>query len=40
MYMKKRSKLSKRRSKKLFRKGASINYRNVHSHPMRGGIRM
>lgn len=37
--MRKRFKLSRRASKKSFRKGATVNYRNVHSHPMRGGIR-
>lgn len=36
---KKRMKMSRKFSKKVFRKGATTNYRNVHSHPMRGGIR-
>lgn len=39
--MKRRMKLSKGYSKKLFRKTASkTNSRNIYSHPMRGGIRM
>lgn len=37
--MRKRMKLSRKRSRKVFKKGNSVNYRNVHSHPMRGGIR-
>lgn len=36
---KRRSKMSRRHSRKSFRKGSKINYRNVHRHPMRGGIR-
>jgi hypothetical protein len=36
---KKRKRMSRRSSKKVFRKGTAVNYRNVHSHPMRGGIR-
>ncbi len=37
----KRSKLSKRHSKKLFRKTAKkVNKRNYSGHPMRGGIRL
>lgn len=37
--MKKRMKMSRRYSRKVFRKGVHTNYRNVHQHPMRGGIR-
>lgn len=37
--MRKRFKMSRRSSKRNFRRGAKVNYRNVHSHPMRGGIR-
>lgn len=37
----KRRKMSKKKSKRLFSKTASFtNARNVHSHPMRGGIRL
>lgn len=39
MRHKKRFKLSRGASKRSFRKGTAVNYRNVHSHPMRGGIR-
>lgn len=39
--MRKRYKLSKRSSKKLFHRTASRTHaRNVHSNPMRGGIRL
>lgn len=38
--MRKRSKLSKRRSKRQFRKGARVNRRNAASVVMRGGIRL
>jgi len=39
--MKKRYKLSKKSSRKLFSKTASRTHRrNVHSNPMRGGIRL
>lgn len=39
--MRKRHKLSKKSSRKLFAKTASrTNGRNVHSNPMRGGIRL
>lgn len=37
----KRQKLSKKRSKKMFRKGAARTHeRNVRRSPMRGGIRL
>lgn len=36
----KRKRLSRRHSRKLFSKTARrVHKRNVHSHPMRGGIR-
>jgi hypothetical protein len=39
--MKKRQKLSKRGSKKMFTKGAMrTNKRNILPNPMRGGIRL
>lgn len=38
--MKKRHKMSKSYSKKSFKKGSGIHSRNVHSTPMRGGIRL
>lgn len=39
--MKRRSHVSRKRSKKLFRKTAMrTNGRNYRSHPMRGGIRL
>jgi len=39
--MRKRSKLSGRHSRKLFTKTARrVHGRNVHSSPMRGGIRL
>lgn len=39
--MRKRYKLSRRKSKKLFTKHAKrVNGRNVHAKPMRGGIRL
>lgn len=39
--MKKRIKLSKRRSRRLFKKGATVtNTRNISGRPMRGGIRL
>lgn len=38
--MHKRHKLGRRHSKKLFSKTAKrMHVRNVHAHPMRGGIR-
>lgn len=37
--MRKRFKLTRGRSKKVFRKGHSVHRRNVHQAPMRGGIR-
>jgi len=36
---KKRVKLSRRHSRRNFRKGHKVHRRNVHKHPMRGGIR-
>lgn len=39
--MKKRKKINKNRSKKLFKKGAvRTHVKNVSSGPMRGGIRL
>nr|QJB19601.1 MAG: hypothetical protein [Microvirus sp.] len=39
--MKKRSKMSRKKSKRLFTKTAQyVHPRNVHSQPMRGGIRL
>lgn len=39
--MAKRSRMGKRSSRKLFTKTASMtNSRNVHTHVMRGGIRL
>jgi len=39
--MRKRHKLTRRHSKKLFTKTASRTHkRNVHINPMRGGIRL
>lgn len=39
--MRRRHKVSYRKSKKLFRHTArKVHTRNVHAHPMRGGIRM
>lgn len=39
--MKKRSKISRKKSKKMFSKGAGRTHaRNVRSSPMRGGIRL
>jgi len=39
--MKRRMKLSKKHSKKLFTKTARrVHGRNVHAKPMRGGIRL
>lgn len=39
--MKKRHKLSRKGSRKLFSKTASrVHGRNVHNNPMRGGIRL
>ena len=39
--MKKRKSLSKRSSKKLFKKGATrTESKNVSARPMRGGIRL
>lgn len=39
--MKKRFKLSRRKSKRLFQKTAKrVHKRNVHLNPMRGGIRL
>lgn len=39
--MRHRHKISKGRSKRMFTKHAKrTNRRNVHAHPMRGGIRM
>lgn len=35
----KRKPLTKRGSKRLFRKTAGTNYKNVAPEPMRGGIR-
>lgn len=37
--MRKRHRMSKRHSKKVFKKGSGIHGRNVHKSPMRGGIR-
>nr|QJB20249.1 MAG: hypothetical protein [Microvirus sp.] len=38
--MRKRHKMGKHHSKKVFSKSARKTHsRNVHSHPMRGGIR-
>jgi len=39
--MKKRSKIPRNKSKKLFRKTASfVHNKNVNATPMRGGIRL
>lgn len=39
--MRKRHKMGKKQSKKLFSKTArKVHGRNVHSNPMRGGIRL
>lgn len=39
--MKKRSRMSKRKSRKLFSKTArGTHFMNVKSHPMRGGTRL
>lgn len=38
--MRKRKKLSRRRSKRVFRKGARFHKRNMRAAPMRGGIRL
>lgn len=39
--MRKRHKLSKKYSKKLFHRTAKMTHaRNIHSNPMRGGIRL
>lgn len=39
--MKKRHRLGRKHSRKLFTKTAKrVHNRNVHKHPMRGGIRM
>ena len=38
--MRKRHKIGRKHSKKLFSKTASrVHHRNVHHNPMRGGIR-
>lgn len=38
--MRKRHKVGRKHSRKLFSKTArKVHTRNVHSHPMRGGIR-
>lgn len=38
--MRKRHKLGKKHSRKMFSRTAKkVNHRNVHSSPMRGGIR-
>lgn len=38
--MRKRHKLGRRHSRRLFTKTAKkVHRRNVHAHPMRGGIR-
>lgn len=38
--MRKRHKLGRKHSRKLFTKTAKrVHKRNVHAHPMRGGIR-
>ena len=34
-----RARMTRRKSRKLFRKHARTHFRNVHSKPMRGGIR-
>lgn len=39
--MRKRKKMSKQHSKKLFSKTAGLTHvKNVHSNPLRGGIRL
>lgn len=39
--MKKRSRMSRKHSKKLFTRTAQyVNSRNVHATPMRGGFRL
>lgn len=37
--MRKRFKIGRRHSRKLFRKHSRVHRRNGHSSPMRGGIR-
>jgi len=39
VFMKKRYKMHKHHSKKVFSKHSKVHRRNVHNHPMRGGIR-
>ena len=36
----KRKKLSKKKSRKVFRKGAKVKRKNFRAAPMRGGIRL
>jgi hypothetical protein len=41
VFMRKRHKMSRRHSKRVFSKSAKRTHgRNLHAHPMRGGIRM
>lgn len=38
--MKKRNKISNKKSRKYFRKGNKINRKNIGPRPMRGGTRL
>lgn len=38
--MKKRSRLSRSQSKRVFKKGTKTHVKNVATNPMRGGIRL
>lgn len=38
--MKYRKRMTKRASKKAFRKGSGVHKRNLRAAPMRGGIRL
>ena len=38
--MRKRNKMSRRRSRKTFKKGTRVHRKNYKSAPMRGGIRL
>jgi hypothetical protein len=39
--MRRRSRIGRKRSKKMFSKHArKVHKRNLHSHPMRGGFRI
>lgn len=39
--MRRRSKMTRKRSKKMFTKHArKVHKRNLHAHPMRGGFRV